>query len=142
MKNSILIALIITSKTALAGGKTCKAYLSVNITPEERELGITYYDFVDVLASVGYEATSLKDEAEISVDMGYGTWYRCYDSSARQWQVNLSEALSAEGGVSISYESLNEDKFDFFDKNIFRNPTRKKILKKLFKLAKKLPECN
>lgn len=141
MKLLILIALIITSASAFAGGKTCKAYLSDSMGYEEREAGITFYDYVDILASHGYEATTLKEEADIHLTMGVGTIQRCYDGSASNFAISIEEFLSAEAAVWVSYKNKITGNWIHLDKNIFKNITRKKVLRKLNKLVRKLPNC-
>jgi hypothetical protein len=141
MKYLLLIALLTSSLTALAGGKTCKAYLSDSIGYEEKEAGINYYDYVDLLASHGYEATTAKDEADIHLSLGVGYIQRCYDGSASNFAISVDEFLSADAMVWVSYKNTVTGKRIHLDKYIYKNITRKKTLRKLNKLLGKLPKC-
>lgn len=141
MKHLLLIALIIMTSTAFAGGKTCKVYLNDHIGHEEKEAGITYYDYVDVLAAHGYEATTIKEEADIHLTMGVGYIQRCY-SGMNDFDILLDDILTADATVWISYKNKTNGKRIHVDKYIYRNITRKKTLRKLNKLMKKLPKCN
>jgi hypothetical protein len=80
MRHLILITLILSSVTAFAGKKTCKA-------------------------------------------------------------MAIEDLRSSEGAVFMSVRDLKTNDYDYLDKDIYRNPSRKKVMKKLYKLAKKLPKC-
>ena len=142
MKYLALIALLTSSISVFAGGKTCKAYLSDSVGYEEREAGINYYDYVDLLAAHGYEATTVKEDADIHLNLGVGYIQRCYDGSASNFAISIDEFLSADAMVWVSYKNKITGKRIHLDKYIYKNITRKKTLRKLNKILRKLPKCN
>lgn len=143
MKNIILLVVlsIITIQSASAGSKTCKAHIREKVGYHQKEYGINYYDYVDALATVGYEVTTDSEEADVNLKFSSDTYYVCHHGIETQLGIFIDTLLSAESGVFLDFKVKGSDKSYHYERQIQRKTSRKKILKRIYRLVKKLPKC-